>query len=152
MSCGENLPFIQCNNDCTGYPSPDNCGGFGGGYGVPPTYPGYPGGPGNFQAMPAPPSWPPIPMTAQPYGGLVEVAQQMAGQAAQWAQAQLESRRLCSPWKTDGLYDTKYCCTPSIGRGGIQVAGCIKITRPTNPWASQGQLQLTPGAAPYPIG
>ena len=159
--CGSKSPYIQCNTGCTGYPEP-HCGGnigghFGnGGNGHPGG--GYPGGggpppgPGYYQAPP--PSWEPIPMTAQPYngGGLMAVAQQLAGQVGQYAAGMLENRRLCSPWKTDGVNDHKICCTPSVGKGGVKIAACIKLTRPHDPWANKQQLPLGTFPGYPPIG
>ena len=67
---------------------------------------------------------------------LASVARELAGQAADFAANMAESRRLCGPWKTDGINDHKLCCTPSVGRNGVKVAACIKISRPHDPWSS----------------
>ena len=157
--CAKQEPYIQCNNSCTGYPEPHCGGGFGGygpggGYGNPGGHPG--GNGGYYQAPPPPaPTWQPIPMQAQFNGGgdgLMAVARELAGQVGSYAAEQLENRRLCGPWKTDGVYEHKLCCTPSVGRYGVKVAACVKLTRPYNPWAgSRIPLGLTPGNYPgYP--
>jgi len=82
--------------------------------------------------------------------GLMAVARELAGQAADYAANAMESRRLCGPWKTDGINDHKLCCTPSVGKGGVKVAVCLKISRPHDPWAAEAPLPLTSGVSPFP--
>lgn len=162
MSCGcaKQEPYIQCNMNCAGYPTPCNGGNLGNGYGGggPGGGGGYGGGPGPgwYQApQPPGPGFDPIPMMQVQQvsdGGLMAVARELAGQVGQYAAGMLENRRLCSPWKTDGVNDHKICCTPSVGKGGVKIAACIKLTRPHDPWALKQQLPLGTFPGYPPIG
>ena len=157
-SCNQQSSFFTCGD--AGYPAPScNCAGGGGGMGGGGMGGGGMGGggmggggwykaPWTGNATPVP-----IPMNAQQDSGgmgLASVARALAGQVADYAAGMMESRKLCGPWKTDGINDHKLCCTPSVGKAGIKVAVCVKFSRPHDPWAQESTLPLAPGTSPYP--
>jgi hypothetical protein len=136
-----------------GYPTPPQGCGCGGGQPPPPPPPPYypPTGQPTGQTWCGNPGQPPCPTAAQasfPGSGLAAVAAQLGGQAAELLANAAESRALCGKWHTDGVNDHKLCCTPSVGRAGIKVAACIKITRPHDPWASEAPLPVAGGTYP----
>jgi len=146
--CGCNM-YQPPGCPSAGYPTP-------GGY--PPSYP-MPGYPPSYPAptYPAPSSTPvPIPMTTQEMGGSLAsalgVAMSMGQAAVESLVQQVDTRKLCGPWKTDGVNETKLCCTPSVStRVGIKAAVCIKLTRPYDPWGQQAQPGYTGGAPSWPV-
>lgn len=109
----------------------------------------------NQSPPPAPAGGTPVPATA-PVASIVQLAKNIGaavvaqlettqGQTAIDALAQLDAGpagRVCTPWKHDGgTKEVKVCCTPSVGRGGIKVAACLKFERQWDPWADQGSGQ-----------
>lgn len=149
-SCNQQSSFFTCGD--AGYPSPPcSCGGGGGGMGG-----GGTGGGGNGWGNGAgSPGSTPLPVPIPNYQGqggmgLASVARALAGQAADYAAGMMETRKICGPWKTDGVNDHKLCCTPSVGKAGVKVAVCVKFSRPHDPWATESTLPLTPATSPYP--
>jgi len=111
------------------------------------------GNPGPAYIPPPPPqSWPvpsPIPAMSLGAGGPGDTA--MLTRAAQAAASFLgfdisaadvdnAVGKTCSGWKTDGINETNTCCTPGVGRYGVKVALCVKITRPYDPWKNSAGL------------
>jgi len=130
-SAGYPTPPLGCGCGCGSSPQP-----------YPPPGSGYPNNPGPSAPLPLPfPS--PIPAMAGDDGGILGALYGLAdalGVSPYLAQraADMANRKLCSKWETDGVNDHKICCTPSVGKGGVKVALCVKITRPHDPWASGG--------------
>ena len=128
-------------------------GGHGGGHG------GHGGGGHGYAFDPLP-----IPGARSLLGGLmglaedvaVNVGSRLAGsierQSYPVRDASTSTRAGCGPWKTDGINDHKLCCTPQVGRGGIKVAACIKISRPHDPWSGRPYNPGRPFGGPfYPV-
>jgi len=127
MSCYDRNPHNTCPSG--GYPQPPStCG-----CNSPAPGPSYPPSsyPGGSSGLPGP-----IPFSAgadNMEASLLRAGQTFArvlGYDFGAADVDRAMQQSCGPWTPDGSgAEHKLCCTPSIGRNGVRIAACAKLTR-----------------------
>ena len=109
---------------------------------------------GNGVPNDAPPLPQPVAMMRQP-GGAMSLGEQlgaMAGAALNQLAGDMQTRKICGPWKdtrpnstaVDPWQQHRACCTPPIGKGGHTASLCFVQSRPRQTSTQPVGGDLTP--------